>query len=133
LYFAGPHLTVTSETDMRHITISGHHVGGHKVAGMFWIVASSQCAKAANRVLRDHRAQANHEHCQSVSSSAAPDAGNFLDIWLRTGTKEFGGLTKASPLLNADWAANHQKAWTASANTASQRSGRETKPAERSN
>jgi hypothetical protein len=25
---------------MRHITISGHHVGRHEVAGTFWIVAA---------------------------------------------------------------------------------------------
>jgi hypothetical protein len=52
---------------------------------------------------------ASHDHCESVTSSAAPDVGSFLDIWLRTGTKEFCGLTKSSPLLNAGWAANHQK------------------------
>jgi hypothetical protein len=82
---------------MPHITISGHRVGRHQVADMFWIVATSQCAKAPNRVLRDHRAQANHEHCQSVTSSAAPDVGSFLDIWLRMGTKEFGGPHKIKP------------------------------------
>jgi hypothetical protein len=57
---------------MRHITISGQHVGRHEVAGMFWIVAASQRAKAPNRVLRDYRAQASHDHCESVTSSAAP-------------------------------------------------------------
>jgi hypothetical protein len=95
---------------MRHITIRALHVGRHGVADMFWMVAASQCAEAPNRVLRDYRAQANHEHCQSVTSSAARDAGSFLNIWLRTGTKEFGGVIKANPLLNAGWAANHQKA-----------------------
>ena len=95
---------------MRHITIRGHDVGSYEVAGMFWIVAASQCAKAPNLVSRDYRAQANHEHCQSVTSSAAPGVRSFLDTWLRTGTKEFGGLTKSSPLLNAGWAANHQNA-----------------------
>jgi hypothetical protein len=56
---------------MRHIAISGRHVGRHKVADMFWL-AASQCAKAPNRVLRDYRAQASHDHCESVTSSAAP-------------------------------------------------------------
>jgi hypothetical protein len=40
----------------------------------------AQCAKAENCLLHGLCAQASHDHCESVTSSAAPGVRSFLDI-----------------------------------------------------
>jgi hypothetical protein len=97
---------------MRHITTSGFHVGHHEVAGMFWIVAASQSAKVP---LREYRAQANHEHCQSVTSSAAPDAGSFRDNLAPDRHKGVWWPHKSKPTTECRLGGEPSKAWTASA------------------
>src|ERR1700756_729053 len=51
-------------------------IGGHPGRS----ARRAQCAKTDNCLLRGLRAQASHDHHESVASSAAPGVGSFLDI-----------------------------------------------------